>query len=230
MGWNESAGATQLQRSKETSDDYRYFPEPDLLDVDLTQEWIDRVAGQMPELPEQRSERLASEYGLTPRDIALLVEDSAVAAYAERALSVQGANPKSVSNWITVHLFRLLNEHETPIDSVKVEPRAIAELSMLVEAGTINQNAAREVLGTMWREGGAPQKIVEQRGLGQISDTSELDRIVAEVIAQNGDAVEKIRGGNDKPIKFLMGQVMKATRGKANPQMVEDLISRQIGG
>ena len=230
MGWNESAGLTQLQRSKETSEDYRYFPEPDLLDVDLSQEWIDRVADQMPELPDLKIERLASEYGLNSQDIALLVEDAAVADYAERALETEGVNPKSVSNWITGQLFRLLNENETSIDATKVEPGALAELSILVDSNSINQNAGREVLGVLWREGGSPERIVEERGLGQISDTSELERIVAEVIAGNSDAAEKIRGGNHKPIKFLMGQVMKATRGKANPSMVEDLIARHIAG
>ncbi len=230
MGWNEAAGITQLQRSKETSEDYRYFPEPDLLDVDLTQEWIDRIQAQMPELPGRKGERFAAEYGLSAQDISLLVEDAAVACYAERALAVDGANPKSVSNWITGQLFRLLNENETEIDKIAVEPEALAELSMLVDGGTINQNAGREVLGTLWAEGGSPRAIVESRGLAQISDTSELEQIVAEVIGQNDDAVEKIRDGNDKPLKFLMGQVMKATKGKANPRMVEELIAARITG
>lgn len=230
MGWNEAAGITQLQRSKETSEDYRYFPEPDLIDVDLTQEWIDRVAAQMPELPDRKGERFAADYGLSAQDISLLVEDAAVADYAERALAVDGANPKSVSNWITGPLFRLLNENETDIDTIAVEPEALAELSMLVDAGTINQNAGREVLGTLCAEGGSPRAIVEARGLAQISDTSELEQIVAEVIGQNAAAVEKIRGGNDKPLKFLMGQVMKATRGKANPRMVEELIAAHLTG
>ena len=230
MGWNEAAGITQLQRSKETSEDYRYFPEPDLNDVNLTQEWIDRVAAQMPELPDRKGERLAADYGLCAQDIRLLVEDAAVAGYAERALAVDGANPKSVSIWITGQLFRLLNENETDIDTIAVEPEALAELSMLVDAGTINQNAGREVLGTLCTEGGSPRAIVEARGLAQISDTSELEQIVAEVIGQNAAAVEKIRGGNDKPLKFLMGQVMKATRGKANPRMVEELIAAHLTG
>ena len=126
-------------------------------------------------------------------------------------------------------LIRLLNENETDIDTIAVEPEALAELSMLVDAGTINQNAGREVLGTLCAEGGSPRAIVEARGLAQISDTSELEQIVAEVIGQNAAAVEKIRGGNDKPLKFLMGQVMKATRGKANPQLVQEQLKKQLG-
>ena len=228
MGWNEENGITQEQRSKETSEDYRYFPEPDLLDVDLSNEWIDRVRECLPELPDAKRARFADAYGLNDQDIDLLVEDGSIADYFERAALMGGADPKLVSNWMTGQIFRRLKEDEVDIGNIKVEPGALVELIGLVDKGTINQNAAREIFQVLWEQGGTPEKIVAARGLAQISDTSELDAMVATVIADNPDAIEKIKGGNDKPIKFLMGQVMKATRGKANPQMVEDLLKKQI--
>jgi len=203
MGWNEEAGITQEQRSKETSEDYRYFPEPDLLDVDLSQEWIDRVRDRLPELPDAKRARFATEYGLNDQDIGLLVEDRSIADYFERATRQGGADPKLVSNWMTGQIFRRLKEDEVAIEDIKVEPEALVELIGLVDQGTINQNAARDVLKILWEE-------------------------VSAVIADNPDAVEKIKDGNDRPIKFLMGQVMKASRGKANPQMVEELLKKQI--
>ncbi len=230
MGWTEEAGITQEQRSKETSEDYRYFPEPDLLDVDLSAEWIARVRDRLPELPDAKSARFAAEYRLNHRDIDLLVEDRSVADYFERATRQDGADPKFLSNWVTGQIFRRLKEGEAAIEEIKVEPEALVELIALVDQGTINQNAAREVLGVLWEEGGSPAKIVEERGLVQISDTSALDAMVSAIIEENPDAVKKIKSGNDKPIKFLMGQLMKATRGKANPQMAEELIKKQIDG
>ena len=228
MGWNEEKGVTQEQRSKETSEDYRYFPEPDLLDVDLSKEWIERVGECLPELPDAKRARFADAYGLNDQDLGLLVEDGSIADYFERAALAGGADPKLVSNWMTGQIFRLLKEDEVDIGNIKVEPEALVELIDLVDKGTINQNAAREVLQVLWEEGGTPEKIVAARGLAQISDTSELDAMVATVIADNPDAIEKIKSGNEKPLKFLMGQVMKATRGKANPQMVEELLKKKI--
>ena len=229
-GWDEEAGVTREQRSKESSEDYRYFPEPDLLDVDLTDEWIARSRDQLPELPDAKAQRFSECYGLGTQDVTLLVEDRNIAAYFEAAAGQQGADPKLVSNWMSGEVFRRLKEEDADIDAIKVKPEALVELIGLVRDNIINQNAAREVFGVMWEEGGSPTQIVEARGLRQISDSSELDDTVARVIGENPDAVEKIRSGNEKPIQFLMGQVMKATRGKANPQMVVQLLRQQMGG
>ena len=196
--------------------------------VDLSKEWIERVGECLPELPDAKRARFADAYGLNDQDLGLLVEDGSIADYFERAALAGGADPKLVSNWMTGQIFRLLKEDEVDIGNIKVEPEALVELIDLVDKGTINQNAAREVLQVLWEEGGTPEKIVAARGLAQISDTSELDAMVATVIADNPDAIEKIKSGNEKPLKFLMGQVMKATRGKANPQMVEELLKKKI--
>jgi len=229
VGWDEDAGVTREQRSKESSEDYRYFPEPDLLDVDLTDAWIAGVRAQLPELPHARARRFADQYGLGDQDIAVLIEDRAVADYFDAAVGQPNADPKQVANWMTGELFRRLNEAGVGIGQVRVTPAALVELIGLVDQGAINQNAAREVFGVLWEEGGSPAAVVEARGLRQISDTGALDKAVAQVIADNPDAAEKIKSGNQKPIQFLMGQVMKATRGKANPQAVVQLLRQQLG-
>ena len=229
MGWDEGMNITREQRSKETSEDYRYFPEPDLLDVHLDDAWIGQARAELPELPAAKAARFAADYGLGEQDIAVLVEDRAVAAYFEDAAKADGADPRQVGNWITGEVFRRLNEEEITIENAKVAPAALFALLALVKDGSINQNAAREVFSQMWEKGGSPAEIVEAKGLKQISDTSELDGAVAQVIADNPDAVAKIKGGNMKTIGFLMGQVMKATRGKANPQLVQELLKKQLG-
>lgn len=151
-----------------------------------------------------------------------------MAAYFEEAASL--ADPKLVSNWVTVELFRRLKEDGVGIGQSKLTPQALAELIGLVKSGAINQRAAKEVFGVLWAESGSPAAVVAARGLGQISDTGALERAVAEAVAANPDAAAKIRAGNDKTIKFLIGQVMKATRGKANPALVEELLRRQLAG
>ena len=229
MGWDETMGVTREQRSKETSEDYRYFPEPDLLDVHLDDEWIAKARGELPELPAAKAARFATDYGLNEQDIAVLVEDRAVATYFEAAAQLDDADPKQVGNWVTGEIFRRLNEEELSIEDAKIQPAALVELLSLVQDGAINQNAAREVFAELWEKGGAPGEIVAAKGLRQISDTGELDGAVAKVIAENPDAVAKIRGGNLQTVQFLMGQVMKATRGKANPQLVQGLIKEQLG-
>ena len=229
MGWDEHIGVTREQRSKETSEDYRYFPEPDLLDVALDEAWIARLSGALPELPDARAERFAKTYDLNEQEIAVLIEDRAVAAYFEEAAQIKGADPKQVGNWVTGEIFRRLNEEDVSIDDAKVNPAALVELLGLVQQGTINQNAAREIFTELWEKGGSPAAIVESRGLKQISDTGQLEDALAQVIEENPDAVEKIRGGNLKTVQFLMGQVMKITRGKANPQLVQDLIRKELG-
>lgn len=228
MGWDEQMGITREQRSKETSEDYRYFPEPDLLDVHLEVEWINRVGRELPELPADKAARFSEIYGLNQKDIAVLIEDAAVAAYFEEAAQHSGADPKSVANWVTGEIFRRLNDEDVLIADAKVSPAALVELLALVKDGAINQNVAREVFTELWEKGGSPARIVETKGLKQIFDTSELDEAVAKVIEANPDAAEKIKDGNLKTVQFLMGQVMKETRGKANPQLVQELINKQL--
>lgn len=228
VGWDEDAGVTHEQRSKESSEDYRYFPEPDLLVVDLEPEWIKARRDALPELPDALAARLAAQYGLRAQDVALLTEDRAVAEYFEAVVAEPDTDPRQAANWVSGELFRHLKEDAVDISATKVTPAALAELIALVDQGTINQNAAREVFGVLWAEGGSPAAVVEARGLVQISDTGELDGIVAQVIADNEEVAEKVRQGNQKPLQFLMGQVMKATHGQANPQTVIQLLEEQL--
>lgn len=231
MGWDEAAGVTREQRSKEEAHDYRYFPEPDLPPLNLEPAWIEEVKASLPELPDARHERLVADYGLSRYDASVLVEDREVADYFERAVQVSGdpISPKLVANWMTGELFRLMNDTGTAITEVKIRPEDLVALIAMVKAGTINQPAAKETFGLMWKTGRVPQEIVEERGLKQISDAGELVVIVAQVIADNPDPVAQFKAGKDTIIRFLIGQVMKATRGKANPQLAEQLLREQLG-
>ncbi len=228
MGWDETAGVTREQRSKESSEDYRYFPEPDLLPLRLEAGWVDQQQQALPELPDAKAVRFGHQYGLGPQDTALLTEDAATAAWFERAAAAQPTEPKLVANWVTGEVFRRLKDAGDALADIRVSPESLAELVAMVAAGTLNQNAAKEVLGVLWAEGGRPADVVQARGLGQISDAAALEQVVAEILAGNADAVAKIRSGNEKPMQFLLGQVMRASRGKANPQTVAELLRRHI--
>lgn len=227
MGWDENAGCTHEQRSKEYADDYRYFPEPDLLDVNLRDDWIEARRQSLPELPDEVVGRFGDTYGLSEGDAALLADERGVAEYFEAVVGA-GAEASLAGNWITGEVFRLLKESDTTIEGVRVSPAELAELIALVQDGTVNQTAAKGVFGVMWEKGGSPGAIVEERGLKQISDTSELHDAVAQVIADNPEPAAKVRAGDHKPLQFLMGQVMRATKGKANPQLVQQLLRDQL--
>ena len=228
MGWDEDASITREQRSKETSEDYRYFPEPDLLNLEIEEGMLARLRQQLPELPAAKAVRFAADYGLNARDIGLLVEDRNIADYFEDCAGLGNADPKQVSNWVSGEVFRRLKEGGSETAEIRVDPEALVELIALVKDGTINQNAAKEIFAVLWEEGGKVAEIVAARGLRQISDAAELEAVLVKIIGENPDAVEKIKGGNEKPVKFLMGQVMRATRGKANPRLVEELLRRQL--
>ena len=227
MGWDESANLTREQRSKEFSDDYRYFPEPDLLDVDVTAQWIDDVRAQLPELPDDRAARLTLQIGA--EDAALISEDRDVADWFE-AVVATGADPRAAANWITGEVFRLLKDTDGSMEDVPVTPGQLGELIGLVTAQTISGSAAKEVFAVMWADGGAPADIVAAKGLQQVSDSGELEGQVDAVIAEHADAADKVRAGDGKPIQFLMGMVMRASKGKANPQMVQQLLRDKLEG
>jgi aspartyl-tRNA(Asn)/glutamyl-tRNA(Gln) amidotransferase subunit B len=229
MGWDEGDGSTREQRSKEYADDYRYFPEPDLLDVRVDDAWMQRVETELPELPDAKAGRFAATHGLEPEEAALLVEDRGVAEYFEQVIDVDGVDAKGAANWMTGEFFRRLKEADAAdITAVKVRPQQLGQLLKLVTDATISGSAAKDVFGVMWESGGEPDKIVEEKGLKQISDSSELETAVEAVIAEQSEAADKVRGGDEKPIQFLMGQVMRATKGKANPQLVQQLLRQQL--
>jgi aspartyl-tRNA(Asn)/glutamyl-tRNA(Gln) amidotransferase subunit B len=231
-GWDENRGVTFLQRSKEGDTGYRYFPEPDLPPLSLEPAWIEEIKARLPELPEAKLARYTSDFGLIQKEAAVLVEDAAVAHYyesvVEAARNLPGVTPKLVSNWVSGELFRLLGESGTEVSEIKIKPEHLVALIELVNAKTINQSAAKKVFGVMFETGRPPKEIVEERGLQQISETDQLTGIVQQVIADNPGPVEQFKEGKDTVIKFLMGQVMRATRGKANPQLAEQMLREQL--
>ena len=227
MGWDENANVTKEQRSKEFADDYRYFPEPDLLDVDVSKEWIDGVRNQLPELPDERARRFEEALQISSEEAALVSEDRAVADWFEQVVGA-GGDARAAANWITGEVFRRLKVVDGAIEDVTVSPERLAELIGLVTAGTISGSAAKEVFATLWDEGGSAAQIVEAKGLQQVSDSGELESQVEAVISEHGDAADKVRAGDSKPIQFLMGMVMRASKGKANPQMVQQLLRNKL--
>jgi len=216
-----------VQRSKEYAHDYRYFPEPDLPPLSISREWVEEIRDRLPELPAARRHRFVAEYGLSAYDAGVLTDDKAVADYFEACVKAY-PQAKTVSNWITGELFRLLKETETGIEEVRITPAALAELLTLVEKGTINQNTAKAVLGEMFQSGRAAAEIVAEKGLAQISDADELGQIVEQVIAANPDQVTEYRAGKERLLGWFVGQVMKATRGKANPKLVPSLLKERL--
>nr|HID13543.1 Asp-tRNA(Asn)/Glu-tRNA(Gln) amidotransferase GatCAB subunit B [Anaerolineae bacterium] len=210
--------------------DYRYFPEPDLPPLEISREWVEELRAQLPELPDAKRARFIAQYSLSGYDAGVLVADKGVADYYEAAVAtaVNKADPKTVANWVTGELFRLMKETGREIGGVPVSPQALVELIGLVKDGVINLNTGKEVLAEMFASGRSARQIVEERGLAQISDAAALERIVAQVLEENPQQVDEYLGGRVKLLGWLMGQVMKATRGKANPQVVRELLQAEL--
>ncbi len=227
LGFNEATGETIAQRSKEQAHDYRYFPEPDIPPLRISREWVEEVRAALPELPDARRDRLIAEHGIPRQDAEVLVGDKAVADYYE-AVVAAGADAKAAANWVTGELFRLLNTGDVELADLRTSPAALAGLIALVEAGTINQNTAKTVLGEMVESGQSAQAIVEAKGLAQISDEDALGQIVDGVIAANPDEVASYLGGKDALIGWFVGQVMRETRGKANAQVVGEMLRDRL--
>ncbi len=219
-------GTTRTMRTKEDSHDYRYFPDPDLLPVILEQELIDRIKAEMPELPDDKIARYIKDFGLSNYDAEILSSDKYVADYFEKAAS--GRSAKIVANWISGELFCALNKHNIELEQCKVSALHINELVGLIEENVISGKIAKTVFEEMFESGKAPKTIVAEQGLVQISDTKEIEAIIAEVMAESPDSVEGYRSGKDKLFGFFVGQVMKKTGGKANPGVVNDLLKKAL--
>jgi aspartyl-tRNA(Asn)/glutamyl-tRNA(Gln) amidotransferase subunit B len=228
-GWNDEKGITVSQRTKEYADDYRYFPEPDLPPLVITQEWLDRVRAQMPELPDARRRRFVAEYSLSERDAEQLTAERALADYFEAVLAAghpadAGQRAKTAANWLLGDLRRLLNAEGLDSTASRVTPAGLADLLDLMERGTISGKQGKEVLETAFASGEAPGAIVEREGIAQLSDTGELEQIVDEVLAANPKAVEDYHAGKTTSLQFLVGQVMKRTKGRAKPDLVSPIL------
>jgi aspartyl-tRNA(Asn)/glutamyl-tRNA(Gln) amidotransferase subunit B len=228
MRWDEARGVTYPSRGKEHAQDYRYFPEPDLPILEITPEQVRDLRDQLPELPDAKHARFIADYGLNEYDARVLVADKAVADYYEAAVTDSNADPKTVANWVTGELFRIVKETESAIDTAPVRPADLAELVDLVEEGTINLSTGKDVLADMFESGKGARQIVEERGLVQISDTAALEDIVTRVLDENPEQAAKYLGGKEQIVGWLIGQVMRATQGKANPQVVRTLITQHL--
>jgi aspartyl-tRNA(Asn)/glutamyl-tRNA(Gln) amidotransferase subunit B len=239
MGWDEARGVTVVQRSKEYAHDYRYFPEPDLPPLVLSREWVEGIRARLPELPDARRNRFAERYGLSCHDAGVLTAERVVADYFESCVNAYPPIPpwqggkeggaKTVANWITGELFRLLKTVDVGIEAIKITPDALAELLTLVEKGSISISVAKDVFTEMFETGHPARQIVNEKGLSQISDTEELSHIVEQVIVENPGPVAEYLGGKEAVLRFLVGQVMKATRGQANPQLANELLKEKLG-
>ncbi|HUX87042.1 MAG TPA: Asp-tRNA(Asn)/Glu-tRNA(Gln) amidotransferase subunit GatB [Chloroflexota bacterium] len=226
-GWDENRGITVGQRSKESAHDYRYFPEPDLPPLSLAPRWVESIRQQLPELPITRRVRFETEFGLSPYDADLLTTTRATADYFEETVKLF-PRPKQVANWLTGELFRLLNASNLDIGQSKVSPTGVADVLKLMDNGVISGRAAKEVFEEMFQTGEPANRIVDAKGLTQISDAASLDRLVEEAIDANPKSVADYRAGKPQALGFLVGQVMKASRGKANPGVVNGLLRSKL--
>ena len=223
--WDDVHGISTVMRTKEDAHDYRYFPEPDLLPIEISDEWIEKIRATIPELPEARRQRYVGEYALPEYDSFILTSSKNMADYFDACISL-GASPKTVSNWLMGDVLRSMKELE--LEKIPFEPSKLVSLIGLIEKGTISNNAAKKVLAEMFTDDSEPMALVEKLGLAQVSDEGELKKMIEEVLAQNPQSVEDFKAGKGKAIGFLMGQTMKISKGKANPQIISKLLSEAL--
>jgi aspartyl-tRNA(Asn)/glutamyl-tRNA(Gln) amidotransferase subunit B len=226
--YDADAGETFGMRSKEHAHDYRYFPEPDLVPLRVGESWLAEIRSAMPELPASRRARFIESYGLREYDAAILTQSRDLADYFEEAATVSG-DPKTAANWVIVELMAVLNAAGKEISEAPIPAARLGELVAMIHSGDLSGKLAKEVFAKMVETGDAPAVIVEREGLRQISDTAALDKIIEEVLARNTKQVEQYRAGKTKVLGFLVGQVMAATRGQANPGTVNQLLKKKLG-
>lgn len=244
-GWNDARGKTFSQRTKENSDDYRYFPEPDIMPLKFTEEEIEKIRQSLPELPWERKSRFIRQMGLSEQNAEILVDYKELADYFEQICSelddwIKNSDSEEVSeekqhklykltaNYLLTETQKHLFEKGLDIQDIKITPENFAELIKIIYKGEINSSAAQLVLKEMFEKGSDPSHVIDEKGLAQTNDTDELEKIAEEVIAQNPNSVEDYKNGKENAIKFLMGQVMKVTGGKANPQMAIDILKKKL--
>ena len=234
-GWSDERGTTLSQRTKEYAADYRYFPEPDLPPILISRDWVKKIRTQIPELPSAKKERYIEVLGLSEYDASVMIADKEATVLFETSLPFlsQSMNSKeaakTVANWINVDLNRMKNEHKSSWNEIKIEPEELAKLVLLVDAGKISNSMAKAVFDEMFINGGDPNKISEDKGLSQINDTESIQNVVSEILLENPSAVEDYLDGKDSAVRFLVGQVMKKTKGQANPQVASEMVTAELG-
>jgi aspartyl-tRNA(Asn)/glutamyl-tRNA(Gln) amidotransferase subunit B len=227
--WNIDRGETAVMRSKEEAHDYRYFPDPDLVPLKLDKEWIDGFTPSLPELPASRTKRFVSDYGLPEYDAGILTASKGIAEYFERCVTLFN-QPKTVSNWVMGELTRELNNSGADASGSPVSPEGLVELLKMVDQGAISLKVAREIFPEVYSSGKRPEQIVQEKGLTQVSDEGALDKLIEEVLAKSPAQVAQFKEGKQQVVGFLVGQVMKASGGKANPGKVNELLRKKLAG
>lgn len=225
--FDPASGSTVSMRSKEQAHDYRYFPDPDLLPLQVSRQWIEEIKQGLPELPAKKKERFINEFGIPAYDAGVLTASRDLADYFEQVVSLYN-NPKSASNWVMTEFMRALKTDEKTIDSVLIKPAQLSELLKMVEDGQISGKIAKTVFDYMWSSGDSADKIVKEKGLIQVSDSSELESVILKILEDNPKEVEKYLAGKTQVMGFFVGQAMKATKGKANPGMLNQILSEQL--
>jgi aspartyl-tRNA(Asn)/glutamyl-tRNA(Gln) amidotransferase subunit B len=226
--WDSGKGITESMRSKEEAHDYRYFPDPDLVPVEVDDKWTEQIKAQLVELPDTRRQRFISQYGLPGQDADLLTSEKGMAEWFEQAVKL-GGDPKSVSNWMMGELMRVLNKENKQIEECRLKPEQLVRLLNLINKGLISGNIAKTVFEEMYKTGKDADSIVTEKGLAQVSDESEIEKAVDDILLKNQKEAERFRAGEEKLLGFFAGQVMKATKGKANPKIVNELLRKKLG-
>lgn len=225
--WDEKNERTISMRSKEEAHDYRYFPEPDLVPLDIDDIWIENLKSQIPELPEEKYERYKT-LGLTPYEAKLLAHDLELSIFFDQAIKLYN-NPRNIANWLLVDVTKELKDRNKLITQTSITPEIMVELLMLIDEGRISGKIAKDILPELIDKGSSPRKIIEERNLTQITDTSTLLSVIEQVLKENTGVVEEYKKGKEKSFMFLVGQVMKLTKGKANPKLVNELLKKALG-
>ena len=227
LGYDAEANRLFVMRVKENADDYRYFPDPDLIPLMVGEEWIEEIRAALPELPDQKRSRFESEYGLSAQEAGLLSASRALADFFEVAARAHGT-AKSVANWMLRDLLAALKEREIEIEDAAIAPEALARLIEMVDGGRVTAKSARDLVAELTEKGGDPEALVRERGLEAVSDTGLLESVADEVIGANPDVARAYAEGDKKVVNFLMGQVMKKTQGKADPGRVREILARKL--
>lgn len=226
--WDDAEGATFPMRGKEEAHDYRYFPDPDLPPLVVSSRWVEDIGRTLPELPSEKRRRFIRNYGIPPYDAEVLTSSRALADYFE-AVAARGGKSKAASNWVMGDIMGHLKEDKLEMNECPVAAESLGDLIKLIEDGTISGKMAKEVFEEMWRSGKEPAVIIKEKGMEQITDPSALEKVIDDILADHPTQVEQYKGGKEKVFGFFVGQVMKATKGQANPTMVNDILKEKLG-